>query len=121
MPSKSSTEDVANEAAMRSNQPNEAVADTLMRIAKGAACAAPAVSSEMCAAESSANQDQRKEKLPSGDDEHPVRVHIGAVNASRKAQPSVEAVLSICYLARQTMLTVTPTSIVLEHGKRVMS
>jgi hypothetical protein len=54
------TDVVANEAAIKSNQPSEAVAKTLMRIAIGAARAAPAVSSAMCAAESSRDPQLRR-------------------------------------------------------------
>ena len=50
-------DEVAKEAAMKSRQPSEAVAPTPTRIAMGAARAAPAVSSEMCAAESSAGDE----------------------------------------------------------------
>ena len=50
--SKSGTEVAAKEAAMKSSQPSEAVAPTPTSIAIGAARAAPAVSSEMCGAES---------------------------------------------------------------------
>ena len=53
------TDAVANEAAMKSSQPREAVAKTLTRIAIGAARAAPAVSSAMCAAESSREREKR--------------------------------------------------------------
>ena len=53
MPSRASTDEVANDAAMNNNQPRDAVAAPLTRIASGAAFAAPAVSSDMCAAESS--------------------------------------------------------------------
>ena len=50
----SSTDAVANDAAMKRSHPSEEVAKTLMRIAMGAARAAPAVSSAIWAAESSA-------------------------------------------------------------------
>lgn len=53
VPRIASTEDVAKEAAINSSHPREEVAATLTRIARGAARAAPAVSSDMCAAESS--------------------------------------------------------------------
>ena len=53
VPSRASTDEVAKDAAMSSSQPRDAVSKTLTRIASGAAFAAPAVSSEMCAAESS--------------------------------------------------------------------
>ena len=48
-----STDAVANDAAISSNHPKDAVAATLTRMASGAAFAAPAVSSAMWAAESS--------------------------------------------------------------------
>lgn len=48
-----STDVVAKDAAIKRSQPSEAVAKTLIRMAIGAARAAPAVSSEMWAAESS--------------------------------------------------------------------
>jgi hypothetical protein len=47
------TDAVANEAAMYISQPKSCVAPTPIMIAMGAARAAPATSSEMCAAESS--------------------------------------------------------------------
>ena len=50
---RSGTDADANEAAMKSSQPSDAVPNTLTRIAMGAARAAPAVSSAMWAAESS--------------------------------------------------------------------
>ena len=51
--SRSGTDAAAKEAAIKSSQLREAVAPTPMRMAMGAARAAPAVSSEMWAAESS--------------------------------------------------------------------
>lgn len=88
--SKSGTDVKAKDAAIRVSHPSEAVAPTPMRIAMGAAFAAPEVSSEMCAAESSENclvghpswLGVKESSL------HPVRVHMGAVKARRKAQPS---------------------------------
>lgn len=53
VPRRLSTDAVAKDAAISSSQPKDAVAATLIRIARGAALAAPDVSSEMCAAESS--------------------------------------------------------------------
>ena len=50
----SSTDVMTKEVAIRSNQPRLAVENTDTIIAIGAARAAPAVSSDMCAAESSA-------------------------------------------------------------------
>jgi hypothetical protein len=50
---RSDTLAVANEQAMRRIQPRLAVAPTPTRMATGAARAAPAISSETCAAESS--------------------------------------------------------------------
>jgi hypothetical protein len=51
--SRSGTELVAKEAAISSNHPSDAVDPTPKRMAIGADFAAPAVSSETCAAESS--------------------------------------------------------------------
>ena len=90
VPRRSGTEAVAKDAAIRSNQPNDAVAPTPTKIAKGAARAAFVVSSLMCAAESSELYLVQKEALTSlgSSDVHPVSVHIGAVNARQNAQPS---------------------------------
>ncbi|PSR73311.1 hypothetical protein PHLCEN_2v10839 [Hermanssonia centrifuga] len=87
---RSDTEAVANEAAIKSSQPRDAVAPTLTRMAKGAARAAPAVSSEMWAAESSKPDGCRFSKnffFIAACHSQPVNVHMGAVNASMKAQP----------------------------------
>lgn len=56
----------------------------------GAALAAPATSSETCAAESSGIRSQSHEVQSSElkDVLHPVSVHIGEVKARRNAQPS---------------------------------
>ena len=60
VPNKLSTDAVANDAAMSNSQPRDAVAATLTRIANGAAFAAPAVSSEICAAESSTSPESQR-------------------------------------------------------------
>ena len=53
-------------------------------------------------------------------DIHPVRVHIGAVKASKKAQPSVDAIISttIDHDSPTTKRrTVAPASVVFEVGE----
>ena len=68
-------------------QPTEA---TERRMAIGAAFAAPAVSSDICAAESSETHCQRRRNrhAESKQHSHPVNCHIGAMKARRNAHPA---------------------------------
>lgn len=86
---------VAKDAAMERIQPRAAVAPTPRRMAMGAARAAPAVSSAMWAAESSAYRASVAETKTLTCYTQPVSVHMGAVKASRKAQPSVHCQLHV--------------------------
>ena len=87
VPRSCETEAVAKEAAMNSSQPSDAVAPTPTSIAMGAARAALAVSSDICAAESSGRVQQPVRPCCIVENLHPVNVHMGEVNARRKAQP----------------------------------
>jgi len=68
-------------------QPRESVAPTPTKIAIGAARAAPAVSSAIWAAES-----------------YPVKVHIGAVNASRNAHPLFDRPVLFSYIMKASLV-----------------
>ena len=88
--SRSETEVVAKDAAMRRIHPSPAVPATPIKMASGAAREAPADSSLTWAAESSMMEMvfSHATLANAADCSHPVKVHIGAVNASKKAHPS---------------------------------
>ena len=88
----------------------------------GAARAAPAVSSEMCAAESSGDKVRilvlawRKDGISANS--QPVKVHMGAVNARRNAHAPKRGLRVGSRWTMEYVLTVPPTGVILVHGER---
>lgn len=82
---------VAKDAAIKRIQPTISVNRTPTMMAIGAAREAPATSSEMWAAESSAARLKVSEDLNKRNEtlSHPVSVHMGLVKARKNAQPSM--------------------------------